>query len=162
MDLIDYILDMTSPVAEASEYSKAHLNEIMPILWAESANDPEGWIPKLNTYNKMRKPKEELVDTMKRVSSAYRTKSPEYKKAVSGDFIPFEKKVWGNMEKVVSDWQPDENWNYLHHESPSFYNNNENEMVEILKKKWGKDVDYDKRLKIGKEFYFPNLQKGVK
>jgi hypothetical protein len=134
-------------------------NEIIPvILWAESADDPEGWIAKLNTYAKIANPNESLESAMKRVSSAYKTQSKQYKKALQNQFNDYELKVWNDLLNTVNNFIPDKNWQYIHHENynlPIYEGMTESQIDNLLKKKWGKKVDFSKKVKIGKEFYFP-------
>lgn len=84
-----------------------HLEEVSAILYAESASDPDGWIPKLNTYYKTLRSGEALVDGMRRVSSAYRTKSKQYRKASSKDLNAFERRVYDRIVSTVKSFRPD-------------------------------------------------------
>ena len=133
-------------------------NEVYNILWAEAANDPEGWNAKLNTYNKMRRGNETLEDTMKRVSSAYRTKSEEYKKASSGKLNAYEKKVMQNLQSTVDAFMPDPEWKYIHHENydlPVYRGMDEASIDQRLLEAWGDEVDFQNKKKIGREYYMP-------
>jgi len=138
----------------AKENAK-ELCEIVAILYGEAANDPEGWVPKLNTYWKAKKGDESLADVMKRVSSAYRTKSDQYQKARDLVLNDYERNVYKNILNTIKTFEPDEKWNYPHHENPDFYGGDEAKMMQHLMKQWGGGVDYENRVKIGKEFYFP-------
>lgn len=133
--------------------------EAKNILWAEAANDPLGWEAKLNTYNKARRGNETLVDAMMRVSSAYRGKSPQYRKAATQDFVTSEQPVWQNLGNTVDTFEPAPDWEYVHHENPELYESYE-EMVKHLRKAWGDNVDFERGQQIGKEFYYP-LKKNV-
>ena len=125
------------------------------ILFGEAANDPEGWKAKLDTYNRARRGKETLVDAMKRVSSAYRTNSPQTQKARKGELTnPIEKKAYQGISDVVESYTPDENWDYPHHENLDLYES-EAEAIKHLKKQWGENVDFTKGYKVGRETYYP-------
>ena len=92
-------------------------SEVKNILWAEAAGDPEGRNAKLNTYNKARRKGESLLSAMKRVSSAYRTKSNQYKKAKNQDFNLTEKGMWNQFSGDVDNFSPDPDWEFVHHEN---------------------------------------------
>ena len=130
------------------------MSEIANVLYAEAANDPEGWLPKLNVYWMQKKPKESFEDVVQRVSSAQKKKSPQYLKASKGELNEYEKSVYNAIEEAISTFKPDPEWKYFHHENPEFYEN-ELDMIKKLQKAWGTNVDFSNRVKIGKEYYFP-------
>lgn len=137
--------------------------DIPAILWGEGANDPEGWTARLNTYNKAKREGESLANTMRRVSSAYRGKSKQYQKAKSVQFNDFELPIWNNLLQTVSKYKPDEGWKYKFHENyslPDYAGLTEGQIDEVLKGKWGKQVDFGNKVKIGKEYYFPEIEQG--
>lgn len=135
--------------------------DLSRILWAEAADDPQGWAAKLNTYEYARKKGESLVDAMKRVSSAYKTKSPQYIKAEKQQFNDFEKKRWKELQGFIAKFKTEKGWDRPHHESPDLkqYKGADGKvdlekMHKALDRAWGKDYDWDSRIKIGREFYF--------
>ena len=132
--------------------------EIANILYAEGANDPEGWSALLNTYNKARREGESLEDAMKRKSSAYQTKSLQYKKAQSGDLNDYEKNVYNQIRQKASSFQPDPNWEYEFHENLDIYENRDAALGH-LKKAWGRDVDFESETKFGRQTYFKGGKK---
>ena len=141
------------------------VSTVRNILWAEAANDPEGWVAKLNTYYKAMRGKEKLSDTMKRVSSAYSGNSPQYQLASGNKFRGSEVPINERMLGVIKGFQPDPKWQYQYHENPDLpvYANqafkdkisNEQAMLNELPNHWGESADYGNRKRIGKEFYFP-------
>lgn len=136
--------------------SVSHAEEVnikAAILYAESANDHKGWTAKLNTYNCARRKGETLEAAMKRVSSAYLTKSPQYRKAVKGKLNAYEAKVYAKITRVVKNFVPDRCWQYVHHENLSLYPSKQIAMNR-LRKAWGPRVDYSNAKKIGHEHYF--------
>lgn len=155
------ILDMFTQTTPAP----LHPKESYAILYGEAANDPEGWKAKLNTYNKARRSNESLDDALKRKSSAYRGKSTQYTKALTGNLSPGERQVLSRIQTTMDGFSPDPNWNYTFHENPELPAyvgkakelgiSNEDAMLIRLHNQWGKYADYDKRVRIGKEFYFP-------
>lgn len=140
--------------------SKAHAAEDpamqIAILYAESASDPEGWLPKLNTYHKARRSGESLTQTMKRVSSAYRTRSRQYRKAISGDLNAYEKKVYARIQAVVLGFKADPSWKYVYHENLRLYRSKE-EAFRHLRKAWGNRVDFAGAVQMGREHYFAEV-----
>lgn len=139
--------------------SKAHAGEgndlriQTAILYAESASDPQGWVPKMNTYHKARRSGESLTQTMKRVSSAYRTRSRQYQKAINNDLNAYEKKVYQRVQNAVYTFQPVKGWKYAYHENLALYASEKAAMAH-LKRVWGKSVDFASAVKIGQEHYF--------
>lgn len=131
----------------------ADVREAASILYAESASDPQGWVPKLNTYYKGKQIDEALVAHMKQVSSAYRTKSPQYRKAVSGQLNSYERKVFNRIIEVTKTFRPDPTWPYFHHENLKLYPSKKIALAH-LKKAWGNDVDFGNCQQFGKEYYF--------
>jgi len=134
------------------------VNEVKAILAGEGVGDPAGWTALLNTYNKLRRPNESLLDSMKRQSSAYRGQSPQYLKYKTSDQLNnFEFKVNQLLENRVRTFIPDPNWAYTKHESPTAskdYNNDFSTMVKVLQRKWGNAVDYRTPIKVGQQYYF--------
>lgn len=160
-EMLGAIIVLSIFFAVLFSFAPAHAQVIQPadirtatnILYAEAAIDPQGWAPKLNTYYKARRSGETLVDSMKRVSSAYRTKSPQYRLAASGQLNSYEKKVYARITAVVRDFRPDPGWRYVHHENLKLYSNRAEAMAH-LRKAWGPDVDYKNCVQIGLEHYF--------
>lgn len=152
--------------AEARKLTANELKDkdIYNILWAEAANDKEGWIAKLNTYEKARRKGETLGDAMRRVSSAYRNKSNQYKIARSGQFSPYEKKLYNELQDTVRKFNSDENWTRTQHENPNikikgkylYPGDTEKERIQSMIKALDKVWSYDRNsgIKIGKEIYF--------
>lgn len=146
-------------IIENSTVPKNDADEIKSILWAEAANDPIGWEAKLNTYAKARKENESLLSAMKRKSAAYYYKggSPQYHKAKNKDFNDFEQNIWNKLSNTVDNFQPIKDWEYEFHENYGLKNyegKNEVEIDNILKGRWGSDIDFENKKKIGKEYYF--------
>jgi hypothetical protein len=148
-----FILIFAVAESQAQIIQPADVHEVVSILYAESAIDPVGWSPKLNTYNKARRSGETLAKSMQRVSSAYRTKSPQYKKAHSMRLTDYERRVYQRIAAFVAQFRPDPNWKYSHHENLSLYPNKQLALAH-LKKAWGPGVDYENCRQIGKEYYF--------
>lgn len=150
-------------VGSVLAYTGKEIQEMSAILYAEAANDPDGWVPKLNTYYSAKRDSETLPDCMKRVSSAYRSKSDQYTKA--WNFLVYGKNYKGStlnsyeatvMRQIITtirNFIPDSGWLYKHHESPSFYGSYD-KMIDRLKLAWGPRVDFENPKKIGREYYF--------
>jgi hypothetical protein len=139
--------------ADAQVIQPADFREASAILYAESAIDPAGWTPKLNTYYKAKRKNETLLDSMKRVSCAYRFKSPQYRLAKSQEFTAYERKVFASILQTIECFSPDKNWKCIHHENLSLYPSHQ-AAIAHLKKHWGPGVDYKNLVQIGKETYF--------
>ena len=131
---------------------------IKNVLYAESADDPEGWKPKLNVYFSNKKPTESFAETVERQSSAFQIKSNQYKKASTGNLNNFERKIEKRIIGTIKDFTPQKNWIYKHHESPHFYKD-EAEMEQKLRESWGEQVDFKNKKRIGKEYYYPLREK---
>ncbi len=142
-----------SMAAERGVIPDGEVKEVAQILYAEAASDPEGWLPKLNTYFKAKRRAETFLGSMKRVSSAYRTRSKQYRKAAGGDLNAYERKVYGRIVAEVKAFRPDPNWDCVHHEDFGFYPSRA-AAIAHLRKKWGDCVDFDNPVKIGREHYF--------
>jgi len=140
---------------------KKDIPEIKAILAGEGANDPLGWDALLNTYAKDIRPGETLVEAMRRNSSAFKSKSIQYKKYLSGQLTGLEKIVDMGIDHKVRNFKPNSKWEYTYHESPTAnkaYHNDPNKMIEILKQKWGNNVDFTTPIKIGRQYYFKKSQ----
>jgi hypothetical protein len=137
----------------------AHVDEVSAILYAESASDPDGWLPKLNTYYKNLRRGEDLLSSMRRVSSAYRMKSKQYIKAATKDLNAFERRVYNKITALVEAFRPDPHWPYIHHENFELYRNKE-VAIKHLRRAWGDCVDFKNCVQIGKEHYFRRMEDG--
>ena len=146
----------------ASEIPSQDKTEIANILFAESANDAQGWTPKLNTYNKGRRQHESLLSAMQRVCSAHRANAPQYRKAKAHDFNAYEHKIYNRILIIINNFTPDKSWRYIHHENIDAFYNTEQQAITHLKKAWGVGIDYQNYKKIGKETYFAKVRKVVK
>ena len=136
--------------------------EIKRVLFAESADDPEGWEAKLNVYHSDRRKGESFTDAVKRKSSAYSQKSPQYKRAKEkkpGLWNSMDQEAWDMISDTVDNFVADPEWNRKFHESPNLYLD-ENGIVDFdrmkkhLRESWGEEVDLDNPKKIGKELYY--------
>ena len=145
--------DREAVAAERGIVPAEDVRAIAQILYGESASDPEGWLPKLNTYYRAKRPTETILAAMKRVSSAYRTNSRQFKKAKTGDLNEYEQKVFKRLLAEVALFVPDPEWDCVHHEDFSFYESEE-EAIAHLRKAWGDCVDFKNPIKIGREHYF--------
>jgi len=152
-------------VAEASEtIAPADVREAANILWGETTGDRMGWSAALNTYWKARRGDETLLQSMKRRSSAYRTKSRQYRKAHVGGLNVTERVVFDALVAAVEAFEPKPDWPYVHHEKilpcyegdPVFYQTKA-EAFAHLRKAWGPDVDLEGGQRIGCEHYFEKI-----
>jgi hypothetical protein len=137
----------------AGTIPETDIKEAAAILYGESASDPLGWVPKLNTYHKTRRTGESMVQSMKRVSSAWRTKSQQYTKAKTGALNAYEQGVYNRLLKAVRAFSPDPTWNRVHHENLALYPSR-SAAIRHLKKAWGSRVDFAGGIQIGREHYF--------
>ena len=131
---------------------------IRNVLWGEAANDSEGWEAKLNTYNRARKEGESLADATERVSSAFQKESPQYTKAKKNEFNATEKPIAERMTQTIQSFAPDPEWDYPHHENyklDRYKDMTEEQIDDVLRKKWGDNVDFKNKIKKGKEYYMP-------
>jgi hypothetical protein len=103
------------------------------------------------------KPGETMLKAMKRISSAYRTRSKQYTKAKEKDLNAYEKTVYTRLKKLVSSFIPDKSWKYSHHENFEFYRDKQ-AALQYLRKEWGPKVDFTNYVKIGDEHYFKLLE----
>jgi hypothetical protein len=150
--IISIILSSTS--AFAYRIPEQDQKEVADILYGEGANDAGGWLAKLNTYYKVRRNRESLLDSMKRVCSAYRTNSKEYQKAKYKLLNAYEYRVYNEIRKAVRDFNSDDSWQYVHHENISAFYETKEIAIKHLKEQWGNSVDYVNTKKIGLETYF--------
>ncbi|MCK9604480.1 MAG: peptidoglycan recognition protein family protein, partial [Candidatus Omnitrophica bacterium] len=155
----------TAKFIDAQAEDKLAIKRIVFAEAANESNDPVALNAVLNTYNATRKPGEDLTDTMKRRSTAYRNESAQYRLAVSGRFNNIEKKAWENISVAVDNFKAQANWPYAFHENYALkcYEGMSEEQVDdyLRNNKWGNEVDFEHKVKIGKEYYFPLKAKVV-
>lgn len=143
------------------------IEEAVCIVFGEVTGDQPGWSATLNTYYKTKRSGETLIQNMKRVSSAYRTKSRQYRKCKGKDFNSLDWDAYNGIKDVVKNFKPDPDWPYIHHENMSictdrtasgrrkcFYDSYD-QAIAHLTKAWGTNVDFKLAKRIGKETYFP-------
>ena len=148
------IIVMLSTPALAYQIPEEQHTAIANILYAESANDAEGWTAKLNTYYKGKRNGETLINAMRRVCSAHRTRSKQFIKAETQDLNAYELRVYKRLIQTIKDFKPDTTWQYIHHENlNAFYDSRESALAH-LQEAWGGGVDYINYKTIGKEAYF--------
>jgi hypothetical protein len=150
---LSFLLVCTAGRVNAQIIQPADIQVAASILYAESASDPIGWIPKLNTYYKVMRANETLTQSMKRVSSAYRKESPQYCKAIHGRLNDYEQRTFKKIILVIRSFRPDPSWPYIHHENLDLYAN-EQSAISHLRKSWGPAIDFEHCQQIGKEHYF--------
>ena len=132
---------------------------IANILYAESASDQKGWTPKLDTYYKGKRNGETLINAMRRVCSAHRTRSKQFVKAETQDLNAYERRVYKRLIQTIKDFEPDTNWLYIHHENLNAFYDSEEQAIRHLQKAWGGGVDFQNYITIGKEAYFKRIEK---
>ncbi len=131
----------------------ADSHNIASIIYSEDSN-PKSANALLQTYYKSKRKNENLEQSLKRQSCAFRFKSKQYQKAFNKNLNAFEKKIYNQILEEVKNFQPQKNWEYIKHESQHFYKNKIH-MIQTLKTKWGNDVDYTQAKFISGQWYFP-------
>jgi murein L,D-transpeptidase YcbB/YkuD len=130
-------------------------------VWAEGANDPQGWNALMNTYAVLGRGN--LQEGLRKGSSAVRGGSTQYDRALNqaDKMGEFEKRRMRELVGAMDTFVPDTSWQYTNHESPDLYVEQAKKagmaprayMEMILKQKW-KDVDLSSGQQYGRQVYY--------
>lgn len=121
----------------------------------------------LNTFFKMRRPNEDINQSIRRNSSAQRTNSKRYQMGMTQNFPnDAEMNSFADAGMVTGAFEPDPNWQYMKFDSPGPYIEKAKAagvdpytyMIDHLKTAWGNEVNYDAPKKIGLTYFFPPRQ----